>query len=137
MKLPESPLRILGGIVAGHAAMVIGITLAQEVAFGGVSYTDSSLPVLAGAGAGTIASALLGGWIASRIAGLPANVVQVILVALETSWLIQSDKFHDPLWFDLLAGLSLVVGILLGGWIQRTRAQSIQRSSMVSSSTST
>ncbi len=136
MKL--SPILLLLGCVGpGYLPMVLGITLAQDAFFGGVSYTFSSLPVLAVAGAGTFAAAVVGGWVGSRISGLPVNLVQIVLVSLETNWLIRNHKTPGPVWFDVLAGLSLVIGLALGGWLQRRATPSAQRSSVTSSPTST
>lgn len=105
-------------IVLGYASMGLFITAVQEWTFHGVSYHKSSLLVLGLAGLGTFLSAIAGGWIAFKVNSSQtkiANYVMCVLVVCETTWLIASGRADGPLWFDILAALSLIAGILLGG----------------------
>ncbi|MEE9534428.1 MAG: hypothetical protein V3W06_08405, partial [Acidimicrobiia bacterium] len=43
-----------------------------------------------------------------------AGFVMAGLVVVETTVLLSTGGLSGPLWFDLLAALSLVIGILLG-----------------------
>lgn len=112
-------LRGLAAVVAGEATMVVLITLVQENLFGGVSFTKSSTSILLMAGALTFLAAAMGGfvagWIAKGFPMLPA-VILAAEVPVETTYLIVSGKTIDPVWFDIMAAGSLVVGILLGAY---------------------
>ena len=100
--------------------MVVGITLVQDVWFGGVSYDTSSFSVLFVAGVFTFLSAASGGVLATLVAGKARRIAAVVmsgLVVAETTVLISTGDVAGPLWFDLLASGSLIVGILLGAEI--------------------
>ena len=110
-------LRIIIATITGYALMSLLITSVQEWIFHGVSYNKSSISVLILAGAGTFLSAVIGGWIAFRINSKNtklSNILMSILVIVETIWLIKTYKADSPVWFDVLAALSLIIGIFLG-----------------------
>ena len=110
-------LRRLFAIVAGYAVMAILITLVQEGIFGGISFGRSSPAVLLWAGVMTFISAGVGGFVASWVAGQgvrwPALVMAMLVVA-ETAVLTATAELEGPVWFDMLAAISLIVGILAG-----------------------
>lgn len=112
--------RIIAGFVIGYVVMVLLITLVQEVLFGGVSFGESSTGVLLGAGLLTVGCAVVGGWLAARIAGhrpwLVAGIMSA-LVAAETTALVVTGRVGGPLWFDVLAALSLMAGLFAGAWL--------------------
>ena len=120
MKALLAFLRGLAAVVLGEATMVLLITLVQENLFGGVSFTRSGGGALLVSGALTFLAAVLGGfvagWIARGFPMLPA-IVLAAEIPIETTYLILSDKTFDPVWFDSLAAGSLVVGLLLGGYV--------------------
>ncbi len=108
---------IILATIIGYALMVLLITSIQEWIFHGVSYSKSSLSVLAIAGLGTFLSAVAGGWVAFRINSgktILSNVFMSVMVVIETTWILKTFKAESPLWFDVLAALSLIIGILLG-----------------------
>ncbi len=112
-------LRALAALVVGEATMVVLITLVQETLFGGVSFTRSSAGVLVISGVLTFLAAMAGGFVAAWIArGFPmlAALVLAAEVPVETAYLILSGRTIDPVWFDILAAGSLVVGLLLGAY---------------------
>jgi nitrate/nitrite transporter NarK len=101
----------------GYASMGLFITAVQEWIFNGVNYHKSSLTVLAIAGLGTFLSAVAGGWIAFKINSSRtrfSNYIMCILVICETTWLINTHRADNPIWFEVLAATSLIVGILVG-----------------------
>jgi predicted membrane protein len=105
-------------MICGYAVMVILITLVQEGIFGGVGYIKSTKPVLLMAGIGTFTSAVLGGLTASfifRNPGYTPHLLMCVLLAIETTYLITNEVTKDPVWFDLLASFTLLVGIV-SGW---------------------
>lgn len=110
-------LRLLAAVVAGYATMVIGITLVQETWFGGVGWYESPMGELAVAGFFTFLAAVAGGFVGTLVAGGKTRVVgqvMCLLVVTETTLLTIQGTLDGPLWFDILAAGSLLVGILLG-----------------------
>ncbi len=116
-------LRSVAAVIVGYIVMVVLITLAQEGLFGGVTFHGSSWTVLTVAGALTFVSAGAGGAVAAWIAGHHGRIhagVMGALVVIETTALITTGSFAGPLWFDLAASASLIVGILLGAYLLET-----------------
>ena len=112
--------KIVRGIVAvlgGYAIMGLLITLVQETWLGGVSFRISSTGVLLVGGFFTFLCAVVAGGIAGWVAGhhpVHHATVMCLLVTAETIWLVTSGRTKDPLWFDLIASGSLIVGLLIG-----------------------
>lgn len=109
--------RSVAGVLAGYAAMGGLITLVQETWLGGIGYHKSGAGVLALGGALTVLCAVAGGALAAWIAGRrPFRHAAAMcgLVTLETTWLIASGRTIDPLWFDVLAAGSLLLGLVAG-----------------------
>lgn len=109
--------KILATVFAGYTTMFLGILIVQEGIFGGVVYQTTPLPQLLVAGALTAASAVAGGVVAAVCFGRPFYPPALIicgLVVLETSYMIGSGRLPGPVWFDVMAACSLLVGILLG-----------------------
>jgi hypothetical protein len=127
-------LKVIRGIlavVAGYAAMVVLITLVQESWLGGVVFGESSLRVLILGGAGTFLAAMIGGVIASAISGWRriAPLVMCAVVVVETTTLVVTGRVGGPLWFDLSAAASLLVGIMFGAeLLLRLRGARLQTS---------
>lgn len=113
--------------VVGYALMVVLITLVQEVWLGGVGWGETPPTQLTIAGLLTMASGLVGAWVASVIARAPLPAwIMAVLVCVETTVLITTGRVAGPLWFDLAAAASLVAAILAGGWIWRFRFESME-----------
>ncbi len=117
--------RFLLAVVAGYATMVLLISLVQEGIFGGVTYQETPFPQLLIAGLLTTASAVAGGAVAAGVFGKPYYPPSLAiggLVVLETTYMILAGQLPGPVWFDMLAGGSLLTGILVGTFaIQRLR----------------
>ncbi|MDY7092701.1 MAG: hypothetical protein SX243_06985 [Acidobacteriota bacterium] len=109
-------------VVAAYAVMVILITLAQEGLFGGVSLQESAPAELFGAGLLTFLSAVAGGFLVAFLAGRAYRahgLIMSALVVVETTTLVLTHRLPGPLWFDLLASASLIVGIVAGAELFR------------------
>jgi hypothetical protein len=110
-------LSIIAGVICGYAAMVVLITLVQETWFGGVGWGITPVGTLLVAGFFTMLAAAVGAVLATAIARsrrrLPALIMSV-LVGIETTTLVLTGRVGGPLWFDVLAALSLVFAILVG-----------------------
>lgn len=68
------------------------------------------------AGLGTFLLAILGGWLAYFINSYStklSNMIMCGIVIVETTWILNTFKADSPIWFDVLAALSLIIGILI------------------------
>ena len=112
-------------VVAGHATLILLITVVQEGIFGGVSYYTTPLPQLLVAGVLTTAGAVAGGAVAAWFFGkpyFPPALAMCGLIVLETTYMILSNRAEGPLWFDIMPAVSLLIGILLGAYaVQQLR----------------
>lgn len=113
----KKTIRIVLAIVAGEIALILLTTIAQEVFFDGIRFNTSPLSHLIIGGTLTVAAAVLAGFIARLVSKKYYPVVPAVIsliVILETSWLIAQNVSGDPVWFDVIAGGSLVVGLWVG-----------------------
>jgi hypothetical protein len=114
-------IRIILAILGGEIALIILTTIAQEVLFKGIRYNSSSNFELIFGGLATFIAAVLAGYVA-RIINKEGNkliplVISMIIIT-ETTYLISINLSKDPVWFDAIAGASLVVGVWLGFYIK-------------------
>jgi hypothetical protein len=122
MKNLPPVLLILLAIIAGEITLVLLSSLVQGVLYDGIFWTSSPKSDIFIGGFLTFLSAVIPGylamWIVRNKTYFP-HIVISLLIAVETTWLITRNQTPDPVWFDALAGLSLIVGIFLGGWLKR------------------
>ena len=113
---------ILGTLLAfilGYAVMVVGLYLSQDLFFGGIHIGETKLWQVAIAGFGAVVSAFAGGFVAGKIAPVKTFLPQIILAGetvIESIYLYLTGVFTNPLWFDILSELTLMVGIVAGGY---------------------
>ncbi|WP_222984775.1 hypothetical protein [Flagellimonas meishanensis] len=115
-------LQIVLAVLGGEMALILFATIAQEVLFDGVSYHASSMFDIIFGGLATFIAAVLAGIVARFIIKNNNNVVPIaisVIIIAEMTYLILTNKTGDPVWFDIMAGGSLVVGIWLGFNYQR------------------
>lgn len=109
-------LRTILAVVVGEVSLIVLTTIAQEVLFPGIRYHDSPRFDLVFGGLATILAAVFAGMLASVVIS-HSKIVPIAmstLVLVETSALVLLDKTTDPLWFDILAGTALIIGIWTG-----------------------
>ncbi len=109
-------LKVLLAIFVGELILILATTFAQEVLFDGISLA-SPWPTLIAGGLATFLAAVLAGYAARFIIKEPIKIVAIVislLIVIETSYLISGNKTADPVWFDSLAGISLVLGVWIG-----------------------
>ncbi|MCB0655984.1 MAG: hypothetical protein KDC57_07610 [Saprospiraceae bacterium] len=115
-------IRIILAVVVGEAILVVLTTLVQENLFGGISYTNSSRFDLVFGGAGTFLSAVICGAVSYFLVNarttIPLWIISTLITA-ESIWLIFFKGTGDPVWFDLLASLSLLAGVWVGALLVR------------------
>ncbi len=104
-------------IALGEIALILLTTIAQEVVFDGVSYHASTMTTIVFGGFFTFLAAGIAGFIA-RITGryytlIIPSVISFFIIT-EMTYLIFSGATKDPVWFDLISGSGLIVGIWVG-----------------------
>ncbi len=111
--------RSFAAVIIGYATIAIGATVFQTLLFDGISYWDSPWPDLLIGGGLTALSAVLGGYFLALIAPFHPMLHALPLVlwlCFETTVIYLTDITAGPLWFDVVAGGSLVVGVLIGAF---------------------
>ncbi len=113
----------LVSIILAYLIIVVFSVIFQDALFGGLKYPESPWHHLLIGGTGTVVGAILGGYVMSLVTKgqyqIPAILIN-IWILVEAVYLSTSGVSTSPLWFDLLAASSLVVGIWFGCVI-RTR----------------
>jgi hypothetical protein len=111
--------RSLVAIVMGYAVMVAGAWFAQDTVFPGREIGEAPAYMLIAIGFATAVLGGLGGAVTVLLA--PSRpflhlIPMGLLITAETITLYVSGKVHGPLWFELLAGASLIAGTVVVGW---------------------
>ena len=101
--------------ILGYAAMILGLILVQDVCFGRIVLGETPLWKLVPVAIGSFLAAGLGGFLAAKIAKayFPA-LLMIGGTIFETINLMRSGEFVNPMWFETLAELTLIFGILWG-----------------------
>lgn len=120
-RIKKSSIIILAAIL-GEIALILLTTVAQEVMFDGIDYYTSPLSDIFFGGLATFIAAVLAGMVAAipvkGISGMPHLIISIIIV-LETAYLMISGVLNGPVWFDLLASCSLIIGVWAGHYASR------------------
>jgi hypothetical protein len=109
-------LRITLSIIIGEVALVLATTLAQEVLFDGIGLSSPPSELLFG-GVATFVAAIIAGIAARFSLNQQSFIIPIsmsILIATEMTYLILANRTNDPVWFDILAGSSLIIGVWIG-----------------------
>ncbi len=118
----------LASIILAYLIIVIFSVIFQDALFGGLTYPESPWHHLLIGGSGTVVGAVVGGYVMSLVTRgqyrIPAILIG-IWILVEAVYLTTSGVSTSPLWFDVLAASSLVVGIWFG-CIIRNRQQSVR-----------
>lgn len=114
--------------LSGEIAVVLFTTIAQEVLFDGIDYYTSPNVELIIGGMATFIAAILAGCVASLVVKnkthWPHAIISVLIV-VEMTYLISAGKTSGPLWFDVIAGLSLIIGIWVGYFVMKRTTRSL------------
>ena len=113
--------RVIGSLLVGYLVIVIGAILGQDLLFGGVSsYDESSTSTLWIAGGLTTLGAVVGGaamaWISKFHPWVSVSLLGAWL-AVERIYLARQGILDNPLWFDAVAGGSVIAGVALGAFL--------------------
>jgi hypothetical protein len=118
-------LRSVGAVAAGYVVIVIGTSLTLGVLLEGKSYAEASPWEHVVGAMGSILSGLLGGYVAAWLAGrkpVGHALAVVLILGVETTWIVITGVGSNPVWFDLAGGLTLMGTTVLGAWTCATRA---------------
>lgn len=115
-----SGFRSIGAVLLGYAVLVVGALIFQDALFGGLTYQSPLFDLVIGGGL-IVVSAVAGGYVLALTAPkhpMLHAVPLVIWLCFETTVLYLSGD--SPLWFDIVAGGSNVVGVLVGAftWVR-------------------
>lgn len=120
MSAKSSYKYIILASVLGEISLVLLTTIVQEVLFDGISFATSSNSEMIFGGLATFFAAVIAGVIAAAITKgssvIPPIFISILIFA-EMTYLMLSGKLDNPIWFDILSGLSLILGIWLGNYI--------------------
>jgi hypothetical protein len=112
-----STRQIILAAVPGEFALIILTTVAQEVLFNGIDSNTSPKFDLVLGGMATFIAAVLAGLLASIIVkgnSLTPHWIISVLILIEMTYLITTGVLTGPLWFEILSGFSLIVGVMAG-----------------------
>lgn len=120
MSAKSSYKYIILAVILGEIALILLTTIAQEVLYDGISFATSSNIDMIFGGLATFVAAVIAGIIAVAITRgstrIPPTIISILIFA-EMTYLMLSGKLNNPIWFDILSGLSLILGIWLGYYI--------------------
>lgn len=112
-------VRSVAAVVIGYAVMVAGAWFGQESVFPGTEYGSPLLELLT---VGVLTSVLAGTGGAVTTILAPSRphlhlLPMAALISIETIGLYVTGRVTGPLWFELLAGASLIAGTVVGAWV--------------------
>lgn len=120
MKNLTTFLRYALSVIVGYVVMVLLLVVAQDLTFGRPELGTTPFYNIFFAGIGSVLAAVGGGWAAGQIKRhkqLWPQQIMCLLLIVESTYLITNGILTNPIWFELLASMSLLFGVLIGGWI--------------------
>lgn len=120
MRIFISILKGILAIIIAYATIVVFALIFQDYLFGGLKVPGSPIHHLLIGGIMTAVGAWIGGYFLSKIATSRPFVYAIILaiwLIVETNYLYFSGITTNPWLFDMAAGSSLSLGVLLGCYI--------------------
>ena len=126
-------VRVIGSLLVGYLGIVIGALLGQDLLFGGVSsYYETPASTLWIAGGLTTLGAVAGGaamaWV-SKFHPWVSVILMGTWLTFERTYLARQGILDNPLWFDAIAGGSVIAGVALGSFLYVSYRQSLQKTS--------
>ncbi len=110
-------IKIILATLAGIVALYLLTSIVQEVLFDSIRFRTSDWFDIIVGGILTFAAAVISGIAARFVSKSYYPVIPLILTAislLDTFWIIRRNLSGDPIWFDVLAGSMIIIGIWLG-----------------------
>lgn len=113
--------RVVGSLLVGYLAIVMGAIVGQDLLFGGVSsYEGTPASTLWIAGGLTTLGAAAGGaamaWISKYHPWISVSLLSAWL-AFERIHLARQGILDNPPWFDAVSGGSVIAGVVLGAFL--------------------
>ena len=122
VKILQLVLKLIVVGFLGYLLIALGQTLVLEVLLKGQAAPESPLHVLALAALGTIASGLLGGYLAARLGGdqpFRHTIAVLAFLSLDGIWVIVNNVGGHPLWYELSGAATLLLATAAGGWLRK------------------
>ena len=108
------------GVAIGYFVIVGGTTLLFGLLPNSGDFAASGYIELAVAGFLVFLCAATAGFLTAKITRkapfIHAGIIGILIVA-ETMWIISTGSGNAPVWFDILGGLNLLLGILFGTYL--------------------
>lgn len=120
MKNLTNVLRYTFSIIMGYLVMVLLLVVAQDLTFGRPELGITPMYNIVFAGIGSVMAAVGGGWVAGQLKRhkqLWPQQIMCLLLIVESTYLMTNGILTNPIWFEMLASMSLLFGVLIGGWI--------------------
>ncbi|ANM31049.1 hypothetical protein ABI59_17910 [Acidobacteria bacterium Mor1] len=117
MRTLWSLCRSVAGVIGAYFVIVVVMITVVDMALGGVTWRESTGAVLALAAVVSVASAVLGGYVGTRIAGKAPRLhalAMIGIIAFDTTWILVKGLDSDPVWVTITAGATLALGLLIG-----------------------
>ena len=105
------------GIILGTIALAMFTSFVQEILFNAAHYTNASTSTVIFSGFFTFLAAIAAGHV-SRVVGktytfiIPWMISNLII--METVFLIFFGNTNDPIWYTVVGGCGLILGIWIG-----------------------
>ena len=115
-------LKLIAVGFLGYLLIALGQALVLEVLLNGQTAPESPSHVLALAALGTVASGLLGGYLAARLGGdqpIRHTIAVLAFLSLDGVWVIVKNVGGNPLWYELSGAATLLLATAAGGWLRR------------------
>lgn len=109
-------LRIIAATLIGEILLILLTTVAQEVLVDGVYIEHSSVSDLILGGTATLLAGAISGYVAGYISvksKIPLIIIS-LLITIETIYLITASKTENPIWFDIVSALALMLSVCFG-----------------------
>ena len=113
----KTVLRSIAAPILGYATIVIGALIFQDAIFGRVTHESSLAAIVIGGGLTAVACVLAGYVVAIVAPSRPTWHAAPLVVWLGIETTLLHLQGNSPLWFDVMAGGSNMVGVIIGVYI--------------------
>jgi len=116
-------IRSIAAIVAGFGFMASTVMVGTIIAAASGVVPASPIGYLAASLTVRMLGAVLGGWLAARIAIHAPFAHAIVLAAIVAGMSIATAiNVPQPAWYSVIIGVIGVIGVLLGGWLRASAA---------------
>ena len=109
--------RSIAAPILGYVTIVIGALIFQDAIFGRVTHESPLSAIVIGGGLTAVACALAGYVVATVAPTRPAWHAAPLVAWLGIETTLLHLEGNSPIWFDVMAGGSNILGVILGVYI--------------------